>query len=71
MKTQILIREFIFTKSGNIKTLPDPNPQWTPLKVKEHYTQAHPELLNSNVSEPKISDGKITYEFTTNPGTKG
>lgn len=71
MDVQVLKRVFPFSKNGVSKTLPDPNPQWTPQKVKEHYVQAHPELINSYVGEPKISKDVITYEFITQTGTKG
>jgi PRTRC genetic system protein C len=71
MELQILKREFSFEKDGKITLLPDPESSWTPQKVKEHYTQAHPELINATIGEPKISNDKITYVFSQQTGTKG
>lgn len=71
MEVKVLLRCFVFTKNGTTTELNDPNPAWTPEKVKAHYVQSHPELLNSHVGEPKITKDKITYEFVTEVGTKG
>jgi PRTRC genetic system protein C len=71
MEETVLKRKFIFIKDGVNKDLPDPNPIWTPQKVKSHYAQMYPEILNSNVSGPTISNEFLTYEFSSAIGTKG
>jgi PRTRC genetic system protein C len=51
--------------------LQDPNPEFTPEEVLSFYSNAHPELTNSTITEPKIIDDQYVYEFKTTVGTKG
>lgn len=53
------------------KTLPDPNPTFTPDEVMAFYSNQHPELVTSNVFGPTIEGDAAVYEFKTTVGTKG
>lgn len=71
MESSVLDRKFSFKKGNETITLPDPNPSWTPLKVKDHYSAQYAALLNANIDEPIITDTTINYSFSETPGTKG
>lgn len=60
-------REF----SYNRQTLTDPGAHLTPQQVAEHYSSAHPELVNATIEGPNIKNGIETYRFVRSIGTKG
>jgi len=62
-----LSRVFVY---GN-EELSDPNPNLSPEEVMDIYSNQYPELLNANISGPKIVKGTAQYEFSKNIGTKG
>lgn len=51
--------------------LTDPNPAWTPNQVLVFYANTYPELNNSRVEGPEISNQTSVYSFKTSVGTKG
>lgn len=71
METKDLIRKFLYNNNGNNIILDDPNPDFTPNRVKEFYSNTYPELLNATVDNPKIENDNLIYEFNTKIGTKG
>ena len=62
-----LARVFVY----NNEELSDPNPNLSPEQVMDIYSNKYPELLNANVSGPKVVSGKAKFEFSKNLGTKG
>ena len=51
--------------------LPDPNPKWSPDKVRSFYTNEHPTLTNATVKGPTLEGDQAVYLFKTVVGTKG
>ena len=51
--------------------LDDPNPKMSEKEVKTFYSNQYPELVNATIGTPKYEEGKVTYSFETNLGTKG
>lgn len=69
MEVKTLSREFINSKTKQV--LPDPNPDMTPDKVREYYSNQYPELLNCSIQGPEILSTKLKFTFSTSIGTKG
>lgn len=69
MALQVSTKERVFEYNG--KSLIDPNPKMTPFEVAKFYSAEYPELINSIIDGPKISDGKALYVFEKTAGTKG
>ena len=69
MDVKALSREFINSKTKQV--LPDPDPNMTPDKVREFYSNQYPELLNCSISGPEVLTNKVKLTFATAPGTKG
>jgi PRTRC genetic system protein C len=51
--------------------LPDPDESLSVEGVRRFYSHRFPALVNATVEGPKISDGRVTYEFVHAIGTKG
>ena len=57
--------------SYNNLRLEDPDPSMTPEKVKEFYAGIYPELTQSIIEEPQVSENAVTYKLAKTYGTKG
>lgn len=66
---EALPREFVNSKTKQI--LPDPDPNMTPDKVREFYSNQYPELVNCSIVGPEVLKSKIKFTFSSTPGTKG
>lgn len=51
--------------------LEDPNPEWTPEEVKNHYANVYSELTQATVEGPETNEDRIEYKFVKMFGTKG
>lgn len=67
MKKQLIIRQFVFDDL----VLDDPNPDWTPEKVKTFYAPQYPSLTSALINEGKVKDGVIKFKFVTKVGING
>jgi PRTRC genetic system protein C len=67
IKVQALPR--IFTYNG--VTLPDPNPDFTPVQVREMYVPTYPELATAAIEGPAATDRGMEYTFSRAVGAKG
>jgi len=67
----ILPRVFNIDQQGNNVKLSDPNPDWTPDHVLNHYLALYPILATATISKPVIRDDQVVYEFLPAIGTKG
>ncbi len=55
----------------NSLILDDPDPKWSIEEVKDFYGNAYPELTQSIIEGPDVSDEGLTYIFRKSVGTKG
>jgi len=55
----------------NALILDDPDPKWSLEEVKDFYANAYPELTQSIIEGPDVSDEGLTYTFRKSVGTKG
>jgi PRTRC genetic system protein C len=55
----------------NSLILDDPDPKWSIEEVKDFYANAYPELTQSIIDGPDVSDEGLTYTFRKSVGTKG
>ncbi len=55
----------------NSLILDDPDPKWSIEEVKDFYANAYPELTQSIIEGPDVSDEGVTYTFRKSVGTKG
>jgi PRTRC genetic system protein C len=55
----------------NSLILDDPDPKWNIEEVKDFYANAYPELTQSIIEGPDVSDEGLTYTFRKSVGTKG
>lgn len=55
----------------NSLILDDPDPKWSTEEVKDFYANAYPELTQSIIEGPDVSDEGLTYTFRKSVGTKG
>jgi len=69
LKVEALPREFVNSKTK--QTLPDPDPNMPPEKVREFYSNQYPELVNCSIKGPEIQKTKIKFTFSTVAGVKG
>jgi len=69
LEVAVLTREFVNSKTK--QALPDPDPNMTPDKVREFYSNQYPELVNASVVGPEVFKSKIKFTFSSTPGTKG
>ena len=69
MDVKTMTREFINSKSKQV--LPDPDPNMTPDKVREYYSNQYPELINCSVTGPEVLKSKLKFTFNATVGTKG
>ena len=60
-------RVFIY----NGRTLPDPDPSFTPEQVKQFYSAIHADLTNAAVEGGTFEGNTQTFEFKRGVGTKG
>lgn len=67
IEIQKLIRQFSF----NGADLPDPGEAFTPLEVKEIYSNQYPDLSTAIINEPVTKGNVVAYTFVRNVGTKG
>jgi len=51
--------------------LDDPDPQMSPEEVKSFYENIYPELTQSNISGPQLTEDGLEYKFERVYGTKG
>ena len=68
---QELKRVFQFEINKETITLEDPNSSFSANDVREMYTAAYPELLNSSIVNKGVENDKLVYEFKVVAGTKG
>lgn len=60
----------IFSFQG--ERLPDPNPEWNPEKVRDHYQKSGlSSLSNAAIKGPKHENGTLVYTFEQPIGSKG
>jgi len=69
MATESTQAKRVFRFDG--RDLPDPNPKWSPDKVRSFYSNDHGELTNANIKGPTIEGDQAVYLFKTVVGTKG
>ncbi|HWW69675.1 MAG TPA: PRTRC system protein C [Duganella sp.] len=67
MKIQELIREF---KYNSVK-LPDPNPAFTLVQVRDFFANVYPEIISADIEGPEQVGDKQVYSFRRAVGTKG
>jgi PRTRC genetic system protein C len=67
MHIQELQREF---KYNSVK-LPDPNPQFTLLQVRDFFSTVYPEIISADIEGPDVIGNKNVYSFRRAVGTKG
>jgi PRTRC genetic system protein C len=67
MQIQELQREF---KYNSVK-LPDPNPQFTLLQVRDFFSTVYPEIISADIEGPDVIGNKNVYSFRRAVGTKG
>lgn len=67
MKIQELIREF---KYNSVK-LPDPNPAFTLVQVRDFFATVYPEIISADIEGPEQIGDKQVYSFRRAVGTKG
>ena len=64
-------RVFLFTHNNEELRLTDPNLEFTPENVLNHYSYSYPLLTTAKIEGPKIQDDEIQYKFVSALGTKG
>lgn len=67
MQIQELQREF---KYNSVK-LPDPNPQFTLMQVRDFFSTVYPEIISADIEGPDVVGNKNVYSFRRAVGTKG
>lgn len=67
MAVEILTRTFKY----NSLILEDPDPNMLPEEVKDFYGNIYPELTQSVIEGPDLSENGMQYSFTRAVGTKG
>lgn len=67
MKIQELIREF---KYNSVK-LPDPNPAFTLVQVRDFFANVYPEIISADIEGPEQIGDKQVFSFRRAVGTKG
>ena len=55
----------------NSLRLDDPNPAWSPDRVREFFSASFPDLTNAEVAGPDVKDGQAVFTIRRNVGTKG
>lgn len=71
LTTKLLPRVFIHTEHGQKLRLSDPNPDFSPEAVCNHYSGLYPVLTTAKIKGPEISHDYREYEFVSTIGTKG
>ncbi|MFD2966246.1 PRTRC system protein C [Sphingobacterium bambusae] len=66
-----LPRVFILMDKGQVITLTDPNPKWSPQAVLNFYSANYPIVTTAKISAPVLKDDAVQYRFETVIGTKG
>lgn len=67
MKIQELIRSF---KYNSVK-LPDPNPAFTLVQVRDFFANVYPEIISADIEGPEVVGNTNVYNFRRAVGTKG
>lgn len=70
LKSEPIVRAFLFDKDGEEIKLVDFNPQSTPEEIVKFYSGQYPELTNAKIS-PEFEGNNVTFNISTNVGTKG
>ncbi|MEO7213885.1 MAG: PRTRC system protein C [Mucilaginibacter sp.] len=69
--TKLLPRIFIHSENGQKIRLTDPNEEFSPEAVCNHYANLYAILNNAKISGPEINNDCREYEFVSTIGTKG
>jgi PRTRC genetic system protein C len=71
LASTIIPRIFIHTEDGQKIRLSDPNTDFSPEAVCNHYANLYTILTTAKISGPEIKHDCIEYEFVSTIGTKG
>ena len=71
LTTKLLPRIFIHTNGGQKIRLSDPNEDFSPEAVCNHYAGLYPILTTAKITGPEINNDSREYEFVSTIGTKG
>jgi PRTRC genetic system protein C len=66
-----LPRLFIHTENGQRIELADPNRDFSPEAVCNHYSNLYAILTTAKIKGPEIKNDHLEYEFVSTIGTKG
>lgn len=66
-----MAQKFVYTTGGRDVTLDDPNDDYTPAQIKDHWASTFPELANATWDTKPGDDGVKTITFSKKVGTKG
>lgn len=66
----VTVQQIRIFKYGAL-VLDDPGADMSLNEVKEFYSEVYPELTQSNIEGPEITDDGLVYEFRKTVGTKG
>jgi len=68
---EILPRVFVHKENGQEIRLSDPNPDFSPEAVCNHYSALYAILTTAKITGPEIKKDAIEYQFVSTLGTKG
>lgn len=71
LTSTVLPRVFIHTENGQKITLTDPNEDFSPEAVCNHYANLYAILTTAKIQGPEINGDCREYEFVSTIGTKG
>ena len=69
--TEILPRVFIHKENGQEIRLPDPDKNFSPEAVCNHYSALYSILTTAKITGPEIKRDAVEYQFVSTLGTKG
>lgn len=64
-------RVFKLQNGNETIELQDPNPNWTPDRVKSFFEDNYSELTNATIESKGIINDKMVFEFGSTPKVKG
>jgi len=71
LATKLLPRVFIHTENNQKVRLSDPNEDFSPEAVCNHYANLYAILTTAKIVGPEINNDCREYEFVSTIGTKG
>lgn len=71
LATKLMPRIFVHTENGQKLRLSDPNTDFSPEAVCNHYANLYAILTTAKIFGPEIKQDCLEYEFVSTIGTKG